>query len=237
MFSSRFLWQVAISKSLLLLTFKAAIQATMTVAHEVVREKRETRFRSAFMQIKCGHCFFSALMLWPFSALNYVPSPLTHHCYSRQRWNNLCNHRDGLLILACSFFVYFSHPCKTLPKRWLKNLNHTTIKAQHFLRGLGVDGEWTPWKHVDRYILRIRSFSCVESLTNSSLSAARIKGWKEKHSCWKLGVAALHLTFLTLWQYVCIPHIIFLISCNRRMRYDNAVSKVTYFCCPGFFLF
>lgn len=41
-------------------TFRAAVQATKTVARVVVHEKKENRFRSAFMQIKCGHCFFSA---------------------------------------------------------------------------------------------------------------------------------------------------------------------------------
>lgn len=71
------------SKSLLLLTFQAVAQQTITVACEVVSEEKENRLRSAFMQIECGNCFFSALMLWPFSALNCGPSPLTHHCWSR----------------------------------------------------------------------------------------------------------------------------------------------------------
>lgn len=61
MFSSWFLWQVATSKSLLLLIFKVAVQATMTVAHAVAHEEKENRFRSAFMQIKGGHCFFQGI--------------------------------------------------------------------------------------------------------------------------------------------------------------------------------
>lgn len=67
---------MATSKSLLLLAVKAAVRAIVTVAYADVNEKKENRFRSTFMQIRCGHCFFSSLMLWPFSALNYGPLPL-----------------------------------------------------------------------------------------------------------------------------------------------------------------
>lgn len=98
-------------------TLKAAVQTTMTVAYAVVPEKKENRFKSAFMPIEQGLYFSRALILWSFSALNCGPSPLTHHCYSRWRRKKLCSPRVGLLILACLFFVNFSHPCQTLPKR------------------------------------------------------------------------------------------------------------------------
>lgn len=98
-------------------TLKAAVKTTMTVAYAVVPEKKENRFKSAFMPIEQGLYFSRALILWSFSALNCGPSPLTHHCYSRWRRKKLCSPRVGLLILACLFFVNFSHPCQTLPKR------------------------------------------------------------------------------------------------------------------------
>lgn len=121
-----------------LLTFKSEVQQPLQLHVQLLTRKRKTDWGQHFCKLPAGSSFSTALMLWPFSALHYGSSPLSRHCCSRWRWNNLCNHSGGMVTLVCLFFVNFPHSCNPLPKRWLKKPQPHNNKSPAFSwRGRG----------------------------------------------------------------------------------------------------